>query len=610
MGRRSERPTCGIVAAAVAAALAACALLLPSCASGEATVLPLAGGEAAVSEDGAASEAESGGATEAKASDDPEDPGDAEASAADLDEADEGASPEGLEPTGDELAARMDAYLAANFPRAGAPGLAVAVVDAGGVRYLRTFGDCPDADAPFVVGSLSKSFTAVAVMQLVEQGAVDLDAPASRYAPGYDVPDEVTVRSLLNQTSGFGAYDSLAEAADGELGETFGAFSYANANYDLLGRVVEGASGEDYARYLDEHVLEPLGMASTTADPARAEALGMVPGHRDWFGLPVADGFRHAQGDGAWGGPASGYVASSVRDMASYLRMYLNGGMGGDGARVLSADSVRRMFLDRVPDPEGDTYYGMGWTSFSWDDGELVLSHDGQVENYTASMCLLPERGIGIVALSDANDNAGGNIRFFDLVGGVVSVAIGGTGQPMDDAWTWAWRQRVDVLYASALLLAVSPLLLTGRWRRRLSAACRGGVAPIVRARSLRMLLVRGVLLHVALPACILALPFVWGVPWRDLLTFSPDVSTVLLASAGLLVVAGAVRLAAAVTLRNDEPPPSIMRSTWLRSSATLIDSSSFIGVRIGGIIPFNSMFFMVKCPPLWKMFMIAFMFL
>lgn len=559
MGRRSERPTRGIVAAAVAAALAACALLLPSCASGEATVLPLAGGEAAVSEDGAASEAESGGATEAKASDDPEDPGDAEASAADLDEADEGASPEGLEPTGDELAARMDAYLAANFPRAGAPGLAVAVVDAGGVRYLRTFGDCPDADAPFVVGSLSKSFTAVAVMQLVEQGAVDLDAPASRYAPGYDVPDEVTVRSLLNQTSGFGAYDSLAEAADGELGETFGAFSYANANYDLLGRVVEGASGEDYARYLDEHVLEPLGMASTTADPARAEALGMVPGHRDWFGLPVADGFRHAQGDGAWGGPASGYVASSVRDMASYLRMYLNGGMG-DGARVLSADSVRRMFLDRVPDPEGDTYYGMGWTSFSWDDGELVLSHDGQVENYTASMCLLPERGIGIVALSDANDNAGGNIRFFDLVGGVVSVAIGGTGQPMDDAWTWAWRQRVDVLYASALLLAVSPLLLMGRWRRRLSAACRGGVAPIVRARSLRMLLVRGVLLHVALPACILALPFVWGVPWRDLLTFSPDVSTVLLASAGLLVVAGAVRLAAAVTLRNDEPPPSIMR--------------------------------------------------
>lgn len=181
------------------------------------------------------------------------------------------------------------------------------------------------------------------------------------------------MRSLLNQTSGFGAYDSLAEAADGELGETFGAFSYANANYDLLGRVVEGASGEDYARYLDEHVLEPLGMASTTADPARAEALGMVPGHRDWFGLPVADGFRHAQGDGAWGGPASGYVASSVRDMASYLRMYLNGGMGGDGR----ARAVRRQRAAHVPRPR------------SRPRGRYVLRHglDVVLVGTTASLC-------------------------------------------------------------------------------------------------------------------------------------------------------------------------------------------------------------------------------
>ena len=552
MGRRSERPTCGIVAAAVAAALAACALLLPSCASGEATVLPLAGGEAAVSEDGATSGAEFGGATEAKSSDDPEDPDDAEASAADLDEADEGASPEGFEPTGDELAARMDAYLAANFPRAGAPGLAVAVVDAGGVRYLRTFGDCPDADAPFVVGSLSKSFTAVAVMQLVEQGAVDLDAPASRYAPGYDVPDEVTVRSLLNQTSGFGAYDSLAEAADGELGETFGAFSYANANYDLLGRIIEGATGETYTAYLDEHVLGPLGMASSTADADEAAALGMAPGHRDWVGLHLADGFRHAQGDSAWGGPASGYVAASVEDMASYLRMYLNDGATDGGARVLSPDSVRSMFLDRVPDPAGDTYYGMGWTSFYWDDGELVLSHDGQVENYVASMCLLPERGIGVAVLGDANDNAGGNDRFFDLAGGVVSVAVGGAPEPVDVVWTALWRQRTDVLYACALLASAAPLLLVGRWNRRRMGAARRPYP--------RRALAAGLALHIALPTGILLLPFAWGTPWRDLLAFAPDVVLVLAGGAGLLVLAGAAKLALLATTPASKPPPRSAR--------------------------------------------------
>ena len=513
----------------VARALAAAALAL-------ACALPLAscGSEAAATADGDPA-AEAAIAIDEGLAADEEEPVEAD-----------GAAPAGLEPTGEDLVARLDAYLSANFPQVGMPGAAVAVVDADGVRYLATLGDCPGADAPFVVGSLSKSFTAVAVMQLVEQGAVDLDAPAARYAQGYDVPDEVTVRSLLNQTSGFGSHDSLAEAADGMLGDTLGSFSYANANYDLLGRVVEGASGEPYARYLDEHVLGPLGMVSTSADPARAEALGMAPGHRDWFGLHLADGFQHAQGDGAWGGPASGYVASSIEDMATYLRMYLNAGAADDGARVLSPDSVQSMFLDRVPDPEGDTYYGMGWTSFCWDDGELVLSHDGQVENYVASMCLLPERGVGVVVLADANDNVGGNNRFFDLVGGVVAIAVGGDPEPVDVRWTALWRQRTDVLYACALLAAAAPLLLAGRWRRRLASAPR------------RRLLAQGLGLHAALPAAILALPLWWGTPWRDLLAFAPDASLVLVLCAALLVVAGAVKLSMAALTRNAAPPANM----------------------------------------------------
>ena len=104
----------------------------------------------------------------------------------------------------------------------------------------------------------------------------------------------------------------------------------------------------------------------------------MAPGHRDWFGLPVADGFRHAQGASAWGRSRVATWPQARRTWPPYLRMYLNGGMGGDGARVLSADSVRRMFLDRVPDPEGDTYYGMGWTSFSWDDGGACCRTTGR----------------------------------------------------------------------------------------------------------------------------------------------------------------------------------------------------------------------------------------
>ena len=95
------------------------------------------------------------------------------------------------------------------------PGVAVAVVTSQGIAYMRTFGTCESAGDAFYIGSLSKSMCAVAIMQLVEQGKIDLDAPASDYAPEYLISPEVSVRMLLNQTSGFGYYESLNEATVG-----------------------------------------------------------------------------------------------------------------------------------------------------------------------------------------------------------------------------------------------------------------------------------------------------------------------------------------------------------------------------------------------------------
>lgn len=489
---------------------------------------------------------------------DASDSGDAAADRAALDEATSGndggsdlddlgneVEPEGWEPEGSTLVARLDTYLDENFSTTGVPGVAVAVVDSEGVRYLRTLGDCPSADAPFVVGSLSKSFTALAIMQLVEEGAINLDAPASLYAPDYDVSPDVTVRNLLNQTSGFDYYASLSDAS---VGDTYGSFSYANANYDLLGRIVEHVSGEEYASYLDKHVLAPLGMSSSSADPARATELGMTPGHRSWFGMAVADGFVHDSGDEAWGSSPSGYVAASVDDMARYLQMYLRKGVGETGVQALSPAGVTSMFFDRVPDPDSDTYYGMGWTSFYWDDGELVLSHDGQVENYVASMCLLPERDLGVVILGDANDSAGGNTLFFELVSGVVGLAVGATPDPIDRSWVDKVHQHTIVQYASALACCLLPILSLPLWRKRLSDALGEGEAlaykaPLVRLRTKRYLLASGILVHGVVPAVVLALPFIRGISWRDLSTFAPDAACVLVAGASLLVAAGLVKL-------------------------------------------------------------------
>lgn len=443
-----------------------------------------------------------------------------------VEDPDEGGGPAapGDEPTGDALSDALDDYLSRSFPETGVPGAAVAVVDADGVRYEATLGDCTGADETFLIGSLSKSVTAVATMQLVERGLVDLDAPVDAYVDGVGLPDVVTVRSLLNQTSGLGYFDSLATA---RVGDTLGSFSYANANYDLLGRVIEAASGQGYASYVEQNVFAPLGMADASAGGGGAAPV--AEGHRCWFGVPVADGFEHGADDASWGGPASGYVRASLSDMESYLMMYLNSGRG-----ALSPASVHQMVYARVPDPEGDTYYGMGWTTYEWGDGELVMSHDGQVENYVARMCVIPGRSLAIVVLGDANDEFGGNEAFFSMADGVSAIAVGAPAEPVDGSARTMGHLECNAGYLLALAASALPLALS------LSRRCRRGAHVLP-----------SVVLAVAGPALLLgSVPLGVGMAWRDFWGFYPDQTVVLGACSALLAAGGAARLAAALRAR------------------------------------------------------------
>lgn len=464
-------------------------------------------------------------------------PDDGEGDPSDYDEGPDAgeASPEGLEPEGTRLTRALSSYLDSEFPASNLPGMAVAVFDQDGVRYERELGACTSAHQTFIIGSLSKSFTAVAIMQLVEQGLVDLDAPASTYVPQYQTPDSVTIRALLNQTSGFGYYDSLADAT---VGLTAGRFSYANANYDLLGRVIEAVSGMDYGSYLRDHIFDPLGMddASAGTGELRGE---QVPLYRNYFGLNVADGFVHQDSDEAWGTASSGYVRASLSDMEKYLQMYLNGGEG-----VLEPQDVERIFLDRVPDPTGDTYYGFGWTTFNWDDGELVCSHDGQVENGVARMCLLPDRSMGIVVLGDASDYFGGNANFFQMCDDVVSLAIGGDALGIDRTAVVHGHARVDVLLALVAAAAVWSVAGLRRWWRGLAGRERGVVWW------------RLFFLHAVLPAALVAYPSWQGILWRDLATFIPDVALTLGISAAVLVATGVAKLVAWLWWLHRHPRP------------------------------------------------------
>lgn len=215
----------------------------------------------------------------------------------------------------DRIAA-IDAYVQSELSRADIPGAALVLVEGDRIVHVRGFGRAGPSGAmvtpitPFKLGSVSKSITAVAVAELVEEGKVSFDAPARRYLPWFRVgasgaSDRITVRELLTHTSGLptsagrrnfadrdaseGALErAVRELSSVRLGHDPGThFQYSNANYQTLGAIVEAASGLRFSRFVTERIFRPLGMSKSFAGAAAAIPQGAAIGSRYWFGFNV-----------------------------------------------------------------------------------------------------------------------------------------------------------------------------------------------------------------------------------------------------------------------------------------------------------------------------------
>jgi CubicO group peptidase (beta-lactamase class C family) len=245
------------------------------------------------------------------------------------------------------------------------PGATIGVVAADGTVHLRGFettgrrGEPITPQTPFLIGSVTKSITALAVLQRVDRGAVDLDAPVARYLPWFEVEPtdltaRVTVRTLLHHTSGLPASAGgpagawmldlpVMEVARAVRGTTLArqpgeAWEYTNANYVLLGAILEAVTGRSYEQVLQENVFDPLGMVRTFIAVDTARAAGMSEGHRYWFGRTVPH-FSHREGM-----VPAGLLLSTAEDLSRYLRMILNGGEL-DGRRLLTAEALYFIFI-------------------------------------------------------------------------------------------------------------------------------------------------------------------------------------------------------------------------------------------------------------------------
>ncbi|MFL1375981.1 MULTISPECIES: serine hydrolase domain-containing protein [unclassified Nocardiopsis] len=270
----------------------------------------------------------------------------------------------------------------------------------------------------FQIGSISKVWTATAVLGLAEEGLLALDTPVAEVLPEL-VPSadattaEVTVRHLLVHTSGIdgdlftdtGRGDDaieryVAPLADAVRVHPLGAtFSYCNSGFVLLGRIIERLTGRVWDEAMRERLFAPLGLERTGTLPEHALLHDPAVGHVE--GLP--DPVRTVQ----WGlpramGPAGG-ITADVGDVLRLAALHLRGGTTADGVRLLSRDTVRAMAQEqvRLPDPHtlGDSW-GLGWIRYDW-DGHRAIGHDGNTIGQSAFLRLLPGAGLAVALLTN-----------------------------------------------------------------------------------------------------------------------------------------------------------------------------------------------------------------
>ncbi|HEX2915697.1 MAG TPA: serine hydrolase domain-containing protein [Chloroflexia bacterium] len=384
----------------------------------------------------------------------------------------------------------IESYIERQIARLRIPGVALAIVENDRLVYLRGFGrerpggEAPTSRTPFFIGSLTKSITALAVMQLVEAGKLELDASVQRYLPWFRVVDaeasaRITVRHLLNQTSGLPTsageialanFDNSPGASERQaralttlvLKRPVGAeCEYSNTNYSLLGLIIEAVCGESYEEYLQKQIFDPLEMRHTYTSPSKAKQRGLAAGYRYWFGFPIPSSnlpLPH-------GSLAAGLVISTMEDMAHYMIAHLNGGRYGT-AQILSPAGMAELHRGVIEYRKMGVSagkYGMGW--FESELGQTkLLWHSGTLPDFAAYMALLPEQKKGLVLLFNASHHWM-NPVLTEFGTGVAALLAGEKPGPLLFMRLIPWALRGQVLIPAFQLAGVAATLrLLRRW--------------------------------------------------------------------------------------------------------------------------------------------------
>jgi D-alanyl-D-alanine carboxypeptidase len=313
-----------------------------------------------------------------------------------------------------------------HLPMTHAPGLALAVVDREDILgvVVRGFADVA-AQTPvrletrFEIGSISKSFAALCVLQEVEAGRLELDAHVNDLVPWLELQEPfgpITLRHLLTHTSGLAIGTGESPTGPGaiaiarELAPTFPPgerFWYSNDGYKLVGAVLERVTQTPVADLIDQRIFDPLAMSSSEARITNQTRLDIATGYEPVFD-DRPESLQHPLAPATWivSDTADGAIVSTVSDMGVYARVLLGRGatvVDGREVRLVTGDSFREMADEGVDMQDEETpgaRYGFGLLS-STRQGRRFVQHSGGMVGYTAYLCLDVDTGIGCIALQN-----------------------------------------------------------------------------------------------------------------------------------------------------------------------------------------------------------------
>ncbi|MCH5296231.1 MAG: beta-lactamase family protein [Ruminococcus sp.] len=419
----------------------------------------------------------------------------------------------------------IDIYLQSCVENAHIPSMSVTIVDKDNVLFSQNYGNCENCDTPFLLGSVSKSFTAVCIMQLTEQGKIDLNANISTYLPNATDGDKITVSQLLNHTSGLGEHQTLRNY---KIINEQGTHNYANVNYSLLGEIIEMVSGKSYNDYITENLFEPLQLSHTAATLSESMENGLIEGYTNYWGFYIKSNHKYPSSKNAWITVPAGYISSSANDLGKYLQMYLN-----DGNGIISKQSIDTMFYEDTVYVNDDVpyWYGYGWATVKEPLSEPVLRHSGLIETGTSCVFILPESDIAIAITTNVNDYFVTNSMMDELGWGVVLMLLGNTPNEITSNEYILSHIRIDLIMLAILTVAVLSICLIPKYVNRIKC--------IKKIPAVLFL----ILFHLLLPIYILMLvPIFFATPLWVAQAFVPDVFITVVVSSMLLFASGLIK--------------------------------------------------------------------